>query len=75
MSEDKEPPGLTVGQVIEALRGLSSELKITIRTADFCGGIISIQEETDCSDKEHVAFDCSDGRCHFCQADEQRREC
>jgi hypothetical protein len=58
--ENDEVPGLTVAELRALLDGSPGHLKVTIRTDDFCGGILTAAIETDEEGEDHFAVDCSD---------------
>lgn len=67
--EEPQPPGLTAGQLRSALVGVPDDYAVTIRTEEFCGGIISAAASDSCSGM-HFAIDCSDDADDFDVADE-----
>lgn len=56
---EPEPPGMTVGQLLDALANAPRHLSVTVRTEEFTGGVVSASSEDSCSGY-HFAIDCSD---------------
>lgn len=61
-------PGLTVGQLRQALEGIQDDMAVTVRTEDFCGGISGASPELDEDGLMHFAIDCSDDEDDFLEA-------
>ncbi len=57
--EEDLAPGMTAGDLRRALEGVADDIKVTIRTEDFAGGIVALGLEEGCDGVKHFAIDAS----------------